>query len=111
MANLNVCTVAERETPADFVALGHHKMSPIKAILAKCNWCSHSQRDRIDCLVKDCPLYPFRHGEDPYRAPKSEAQRESARSLTAKRQERRSLRASENTERGQGGTTPLSVMA
>ncbi len=111
MASPDAYTVAKRsETLADFVTLGHRKMSPIKAILAKCNWCSRSQWDRIDCLVKDCPLYPFRLGADPYRAPKSEAQRESARSLTAKRQAQRSLRVSESTPHGQVGTTTPAIM-
>lgn len=99
------------ETTAELVARGHDKMSPIKAILAKCNWCSRSREDRVDCLVRDCPLWPFRHGADPWRAPKTDAQREAARTLTARRQNRRSLRSLGSAAQDHGGSMSPAALA
>ncbi len=41
--------------------------SPIKAIRAKCiDCCCGSVNEADMCTAKDCPLYPFRHGKNPF---------------------------------------------
>lgn len=43
--------------------------SPVKAIRAKCLDCCCGQQAEVkSCTAKDCPLYPFRFGKNPYRA-------------------------------------------
>ena len=43
--------------------------SPIKAIKAKCLDCCCGDRNEVKgCPVKDCPLWAFRLGKNPYRA-------------------------------------------
>jgi len=39
-------------------------ITPIKAIRLKCLdcWCGSYKEVRL-CLVKDCPLHPYRHGK------------------------------------------------
>ena len=45
--------------------------SPGKAIRAKCLDCSGNSSDEVKaCPVKDCPLYPFRLGRNPFRTPR-----------------------------------------
>lgn len=100
-----------KDSLSTLIALGHRKMSEAEAILAKCNWCSRSREDRIDCLVRDCPLYPFRLGKSPWRKPKSSAQLAAARRLTARRHELRSLRPSESVTDGFGGSPPQDAAA
>lgn len=42
--------------------------SPLKAIRAKCLDCCCGQVQEVKlCRVKDCPLFPFRFGKNPYR--------------------------------------------
>jgi hypothetical protein len=42
--------------------------SPIKAIREKCLECSnYSNAEVRECPIKDCPIYPFRFGKNPYR--------------------------------------------
>ena len=41
-------------------------LTPIKAIRAKCMDCSNNQYAEIkNCIVKNCPLYPYRLGHRP----------------------------------------------
>lgn len=43
--------------------------NPVKAIRAKCLDCSCGQVNEVAlCVCKDCALYPFRFGKNPYRA-------------------------------------------
>ena len=43
-------------------------LTPIKAIRAKCLECSGGQPSEVrECLITDCPLYPFRMGKNPNR--------------------------------------------
>jgi len=43
--------------------------TPVKAIRAKCLECSGgSYRDVRECLIPECPLYPFRMGKNPNRS-------------------------------------------
>lgn len=42
--------------------------NPVKAIRRKCLECSCGQVKEVElCPVKDCALYPFRMGKNPYR--------------------------------------------
>lgn len=42
------------------------KLTPIKAIRAKCLECSDGQFKEVRlCPVKNCPLYKYRHGHRP----------------------------------------------
>ena len=43
-------------------------LTPIKAIRAKCLDCSNRQRKEVrDCLIPECPIFPFRMGKNPNR--------------------------------------------
>lgn len=45
--------------------------SPGRAIRAKCIDCSGGSSEEVkNCTVKDCPLYAFRFGRNPYRTPR-----------------------------------------
>lgn len=45
--------------------------SPGRAIRAKCIDCSGGSTEEVKkCTVKDCPLYAFRFGKNPYRTPR-----------------------------------------
>lgn len=45
------------------------KTTPLKAIRAKCLDCTCGQPREINaCQIKDCALYAFRFGKNPYRA-------------------------------------------
>lgn len=71
-------------TKADLAALGHEPMPALKAIRAKCLDCSGGNRAEVeDCLVRRCPLYPFRLGSNPWKAEPSDARREAGRRLAA----------------------------
>lgn len=60
-------------------ALGHLPMPVLKAIRAKCLDCSGGMQSEVrGCLVRDCVLYPFRMGSNPWRAPLSDEQRAAA---------------------------------
>jgi hypothetical protein len=44
-------------------------LTPLKAIRAKCIDCSGGQLKEVrECIITDCPLYPFRMGTNPNRA-------------------------------------------
>ena len=69
----------------DLVAIGHKKMPVLDAIQAKCLDCSGGNKAEVrDCLVKDCALYPFRSGSNPWRPQASEATREVRRRNAAR---------------------------
>ena len=60
---------------------------PLKAIRAHCLECVGGSSDEVKlCTAPKCWLYPYRFGKNPFRAPPSEKQRESARRLSQKRQ-------------------------
>jgi hypothetical protein len=43
-------------------------MTPLKAIRKNCLDCSSGSVSEVNnCIVKDCPLYPFRLGKNPHR--------------------------------------------
>ena len=61
--------------------------NPVKAIRMKCLDCSGGSRTEAErCQVKDCALYPFRMGRNPFRAVRelSEEQRAAAVERLAK---------------------------
>ena len=42
--------------------------NPVKAIRAKCLECSNDSTIEVkECNIKNCALYPFRFGKNPYR--------------------------------------------
>ena len=53
--------------------------SPIKAIRAKCLDCAYTSQEVALCPCKDCPLYPFRFGKNPYRKERTPEQIAQAR--------------------------------
>ncbi len=54
------------------------KMTPIKSIRAKCiDCCCGDLREVRECLIKDCPLWPYRMG----RRPKDDEKAEDADQL------------------------------
>lgn len=58
------------------------KLTPIKAIRAKCLDCSNGSAHEVKlCPVTRCPLYPYRLGKNPNYKPKdlTEEQREELR--------------------------------
>jgi hypothetical protein len=60
-------------------ALGRPRIARGEAIRAKClDCCCGSPSEVRRCAALDCPLWPFRMGTDPYRAPVSEERREAA---------------------------------
>ena len=66
-------------------ALGHEAMSPMEAIRARClDCCAGSAHEVRCCIAVACVSWPFRLGRNPWRAPPSFAQRESARRSIAR---------------------------
>ena len=42
--------------------------NPVKAIRLKCLECSGGSSSEVDkCHIKECPVYPFRYGRNPFR--------------------------------------------
>jgi len=64
------------ETKNELQALGIKPTTVLKAIRAKCVDCSGGSHAEVaGCLVKNCALYPFRMGKNPWRAELSAEQR------------------------------------
>lgn len=43
-------------------------LSPVKAIKKHCLDCSGGSKKEVrECIIQDCPLYPFRLGKNPNR--------------------------------------------
>jgi hypothetical protein len=60
--------------------LGHQPEVMSRAIRHKCLDCSGGSPAEVrDCLVRNCALFPFRMGKNPWRAPLSDAAREKRR--------------------------------
>ncbi len=54
------------------------KLTPIKAIRAKCLDCCAGQVYEVTkCTVTRCPLYDYRHGKRPKKAPENEGENET----------------------------------
>jgi hypothetical protein len=72
------------ETKAELQAMEFEPAPVLKAIRAKCLDCSGGMPSEVrDCLVRNCALFPFRFGKNPWRAPPTEARREAARKAVA----------------------------
>ena len=68
------------------------KTTPVKAIKAKCLDCCCGDRNEVkECTAKDCPLWSFRLGKNPNRAPRvlTEEQRKAAGERLAKARAKR----------------------
>jgi hypothetical protein len=79
-------------------ALGHQPMPVLKAIRVKCLDCSGGLQSEVrDCLVRNCALYPFRMGTNPWRAPVSEKRRDAARARFAG-QNRQTIQGNDATD-------------
>ena len=53
--------------------------NPVKAIRAKCVECSGgSQSEATLCAMRDCPLWPFRAGKNPYRSKRTMSDEQKA---------------------------------
>lgn len=84
-----------REVKATLLAMGFAPVPVMRAIRAKCLDCSGGSHVEVaDCLVTTCPLYPFRLGTNPWRAERSDAQREASQKALAKAKSPPSLGAS-----------------
>jgi hypothetical protein len=57
--------------------IGHKKSPLLRVIQAKCLDCSHSASEVRKCVAVDCDLWPYRMGSNPFKAERTEAQREA----------------------------------
>lgn len=98
-----------RDMPhADLHALGHQPMSPLAAIRLRCiDCCGGSTAEVRRCVSVTCPLFPFRMHFNPWRAPKSAAQQENARTLGERRRRRA---GNERSLLSSGGTEPATAI-
>jgi hypothetical protein len=68
-----------RRIERDELATLHQPLPVLKAIRAKClDCCCHQEAEVRRCTAINCPLWPFRMGTNPWRAPPSEARRAAA---------------------------------
>lgn len=66
-------------------------LTPLRAIRAKCVDCSAgSMKEVRECVMLDCPLYPYRLGKSPNRKPRilTDEEREALRQRMAKMREK-----------------------
>jgi hypothetical protein len=71
-------------TCAELSAAGHVRMSPLKALRARClDCCAGSAHEVRLCTAAACPLWPFRMGRNPWRPEPSPETRERGRALLA----------------------------
>lgn len=63
--------------------------NPVKAIRAKCiDCCAGSSNEVKLCPAKDCPLYAFRFGKNPYRTVREMTEEQRAAAVERLRQAR-----------------------
>jgi hypothetical protein len=73
-------------THEELKALGHEPQPVLEVIRAKCLDCAGGEAGAVRrCNQIECPLWPFRMGKNPWRAPRSEAQVAVTRSMGRKR--------------------------
>ena len=83
----------------DLEQLGHVRVSPLRALRAKClDCCNGSPQEVRLCTAVDCPNWPFRMGKNPWSAPASDARRAHGRRLGLKRAANRAGAFSEKDE-------------
>lgn len=66
-------------------------LTPLRAIRTKCIDCSAgSMKEVRECVMLDCPLYPYRLGKSPNRKPRilTNEEREALRQRMAKMREK-----------------------
>lgn len=66
-------------------------LTPLRAIRAKCVDCSAgSMKEVRECVMLDCPIYPYRLGKSPNRKPRilTDEEREALRQRMAKMREK-----------------------
>lgn len=66
-------------------------LTPLRAIRQKCLDCSGGSVTEVDrCVIKDCPLYPYRKGKNPNRTPRvlTDEQRDMLRERLLKAREK-----------------------
>ena len=98
---------ASARTPEALRELGHQPEPVLKAVRAKCLDCSGGSHAEVaDCLIRSCPLFPFRMGKNPWRAPPSEEHREAARRMTARLNNHGTIPGSGATNGGGGWKGP-----
>ena len=74
-----------RMTTDELAALGHQRMSPLRALRLRCVDCSGDSVAEVRlCTAVTCPAWPFQMGANPWRAPASEARRENGRRIGAR---------------------------
>ena len=74
-----------RMTADELAALGHTRMSPLRALRLRCIDCSGDSAAEVRlCTAVTCPAWPFRMGANPWRAPASEPRRENGRRIAAR---------------------------
>jgi hypothetical protein len=87
------------EAKGELQAMGFEPLPVLKAIRTKCLDCSGGMASEVrDCLVRNCALYPFRMGTNPWRAPATEGQRQSAARIAIAAQNRRNGRGNDETD-------------
>ena len=90
--------------------LGHTRMSPLKALRARCIDCCAGSRHEVRlCTAVTCPAWPFRMGANPYRTKRelSEEERsELCRRLAASRDRRPVPQGREQQLGSKGTRTP-----
>lgn len=60
------------------------KLTPLKAIKKKCkeDCCAGDTKSWVDCKIKDCALWPYRFGKNPYHTKtRTSKQQESTKRL------------------------------
>jgi hypothetical protein len=73
--------------------------NPVKAIREKClDCCCGSTADVKDCSVKNCPLYPFRMGKNPYRQRREMTEEEKQVLVDRLKEARKSIGSSVGNE-------------
>ena len=101
-------------TAEEIVALGHSAMSPLKALRLRCIDCYGGCLKSVRCCTAtDCPSWPFRMGQSPWRTPASEERRQLGRELAARRprgaKNQRHGNGFAETEKGAATTLPDAV--
>ena len=98
---------AKHSTPHALRVLGHQPGPVLKAIRTKCLDCSGGMPSEVrDCLVRNCALFPFRFGKNPWRAPPTEARREAARKAVASLKKHGTIPGFDATDGGAATTLP-----
>jgi hypothetical protein len=65
-----------RMTPAELSAMGIDRITPMRAIRAKCLDCCAGHYSEVRrCVAVACPNWPLRTGRNPWRGPLSDAHR------------------------------------